>query len=237
MTDVGADVLGNIAEFMGGPLPGARVQSATYPLASCLTKEGDTIQGCKYVRDSMQIIHSAIFDFVQAQASVDYSITGIAVTFEFPSLPEDPDPDPDQKTLTGKSFWWSPVSLHSLQKNEFNQWYMADHPRDEIRAKINELDDAFWLENDLAFAIMLHNSVSTERVQWLLQQLIQVLRDTVPADRWRGFQFIPKNVELVEGPVTPWGQMPSQIECRLQYKYDKDRQGPMTEKGFPLDHT
>jgi hypothetical protein len=41
----------------------------------------------------MQIIHSAIFDFVQAQASVDYSITGIAVTFEFPSLPEDPDPD------------------------------------------------------------------------------------------------------------------------------------------------
>ena len=105
------------------------------------------------------------------------------MTFEFPSFPE------NKRRLTGKSFWWSPVSLHSLQKNEFNQWY-----------------------------IMLHNSVSSERVQWLLQQLIQVLRDTVPADRWRGFQFIPKNVELVEGPVTPWGQMPSQIECHLQYK-------------------
>ena len=65
MTDVGADVLGDIAEFAGQRVPGARVETVTYPLVSCLTKEGDIIKGCKNVRDSMRIIHSAIFDFVR----------------------------------------------------------------------------------------------------------------------------------------------------------------------------
>ena len=65
MTDVGADVLGDIAEFAGQRVPGARAETVTYPLVSCLTKEGDIIKGCKNVRDSMRIIHSAIFDFVR----------------------------------------------------------------------------------------------------------------------------------------------------------------------------
>jgi hypothetical protein len=225
MTDVGADVLGDIAEFAGQRVPGARVETVTYPLVSCLTKEGDIIKGCKNVRDSMRIIHSAVFDFVQEHL---HMIAWIDVMVEV-----DVGFESELSNVASRTY----RRPGAMQKNEFNQWYMGDRVREKIRASLDSLD--FFvifdsLESELYFGIQLFNSVSTENAQRLLQRLTQALQSTIPDDRWRGFQFSPV-VEVVE---LPRGMSSNDfglyIECHLQYRYDDERQGPMTREGFPL---
>ena len=235
MTDVGADVLGDIAEFAGQRVPGARVETVTYPLVSCLTKERDIIKGCKNVRDSMRIIHSAIFDFVRNH---EHMIAWIGVMVKLDFGIDSDSPFADHEHVAVKSFRRG--KLRAMQENEFNQWYMEDGVRERIRANINHIDSLIPLlapidsvESELYFGIQLFKSVSTENAQGLLQRLIRVLQNTILDDRWRGFQFSPV-VELHEHPLTPWGQMGPEIQCHLQYKYDDTRQGPMTREGFPL---
>ena len=146
------DVLGNIAEFAGISLPGARAETVTYPPVSCLTKEGDIIKGCKNVRDSMRIIHSAILDVVQEHLNM---IAWIEVKVEVDVVFESELSDVASKT------YWRPGAM---QENEFNQWYMGDGVRGETRAGIHKIDslDFFAIYEGLEGNSILESSYLTQ---------------------------------------------------------------------------
>ena len=137
-------------------LPGARVAAATYALLSCLTKEGDAIRGCKNVRHSMWIIHSVVFDFVKRYDSM---ITSLRVQIGN-------DDVGGNGPMAGMS--WQGHKLNSLQKDEFNQWWIEE--RGNIESRMKHIDWAFIIDvyNDIVFKFELPESTSIDIVQHLI---------------------------------------------------------------------
>ena len=158
LPDAGADVLGNIAEFAGIRLPGARSPVvATYLLVSCLTKRGDAVSGCRNVRASLEIICSAVFEFVKEHKGSRF----MGLNVEGPG--------------NMGSNYYSSQRLQNLQEQQFNQWWTAETTQQNIESRMRDTNNGILLSVAYTYIHFTFGTSSMEDAQGLMQGLVQAL--------------------------------------------------------------